>query len=115
MSSDLNPQKALIFRIVHRETLRWILDNGLHCRNSDVIDPRYVGIGNPELIDKRSHRLVPCQPGGTLSDYIPFYFTPFSPMMLNIKTGYGGIQKRQNGEIVILVSSLHRLTEENIS
>jgi hypothetical protein len=28
---DLNPQKALIWRIVHRDNLPWILDNGLHC------------------------------------------------------------------------------------
>lgn len=114
MSRNLNPQKALIFRIVHRDNVPWVLDNGLHCRNSDVSDPSYINIGNSELIDKRSRRMVPCQPGGTLSDYIPFYFTPFSPMLLNIKTGYGGIPKRSNGEIVLLVSSLHRLKEQNV-
>ena len=27
----LNQQKALIWRIVHRENLPWILDNGVHC------------------------------------------------------------------------------------
>lgn len=32
-------------------------------------------------------------------------------MMYNIKTGFGGIRKRDNDEIVILVSSLHRLKE----
>ena len=42
------------------------------------------------------------------SDYVPFYFTPFSPMMYNIKTGWGGIRQRNNDEIVIMVSSLER-------
>lgn len=107
--TNLNPEKALIWRIVHRDNVPWILDNGIHCRNSQVYDPNYVEIGNPDLIDKRAHRDVPVGPGGTLSDYIPFYFTPFSPMMYNIKTGYGGIRKRSNEEIVILVSSLHRV------
>lgn len=106
---NLNPEKALIWRIVHRDNVPWILDNGVHCRNSQVYDPNYVEIGNPDLIDKRAHRDVPVGPGGTLSDYVPFYFTPFSPMMYNIKTGYGGIRKRSNEEIVILVSSLHRV------
>jgi len=46
-----------------------------------------------------------------LSDYVPFYFTPFSIMMFNIKTGYGGITKRQNRDIVIFVSSIHRLLQ----
>ncbi len=30
-SQTLNPQKALIWRIVHRDNIPWILDNGLHC------------------------------------------------------------------------------------
>lgn len=71
---SLNPEKALIWRIVHRDNLPWILDNGVHCRNSQVYDPNYVEIGNPDLIDKRAHRDVPVGPGGTLSDYVPFYF-----------------------------------------
>lgn len=114
MSTLLNPTRALIFRIVHRDNIPWVLDNGLHCKNSNIVDSQYVQIGNPELIDKRSTRLVPTVPGRTLSDYVPFYFTPFSPMLLNITTGYGGIRKRDNAEIVLLVSSLPRLTELNI-
>lgn len=114
MSKDLNPQKALIFRIVHRDNMPSVLDSGLHCRNSRTLDPGYVGIGNPELIDKRHHRIVPRPPGGTLSDYVPFYFTPFSPMLYNIKTGYGGIRKRSNDEIVILASSLLTLNEKKL-
>lgn len=34
---NLNPEKALIWRIVHRDNLPWILDNGLHCANSGVL------------------------------------------------------------------------------
>jgi hypothetical protein len=111
MHKDLNPIKALIFRITHRGNVPWILDNGLHCKSSRILDPNFVTIGNSELIEKREHRLVDIPPNGTLSDYIPFYFTPFSPMMYNIKTGYGGITKRANEEIVILISSLHKLAD----
>lgn len=114
MYKNLNPEKALIFRITHRDNLPWIFENGLHCRNADLHDGNFVTIGNHELIDKRQHRLVDIEPGGTLSDYIPFYFTPFSPMMYNIKTGWGGIRQRSNSEIVILVSSLHSLLENRI-
>ena len=114
MLEDLNPSKALTFRIVHRDNVPWILDNGLHCKNSAVIDPKYVVIGNTDLIDRRSVRVVPQPPGGVLSDYIPFYFTPFSPMFLNIKTGRNGIRQRKNEEIVILVSSLRKLSTSNI-
>lgn len=112
MSKDLNPDKALIFRITHRDNVPWILDNGLHCGNSENFDPNFVSIGNPDLIDNRKDRIVDIPPGGPLSDYIPFYFTPYSPMMLNIRTGWGGIAKRPNQEIVILVSSLHKLADD---
>jgi hypothetical protein len=114
MVVNLNPQKALIFRIVHRDNVEWILDNGIHCRNSPVFDPKYVNIGNPELIDKRNGRSVSGPLKGTLSDFVPFYFTPYSPMLYNIKTGYGGIKKRSNDEIVILVSSLHKLSKKGV-
>ncbi len=111
MALNLNPKEALIFRIVHLANLAWILDHGMHCRNSPFQDPHYFNIGSAELIEKRSRRAVPIAPGGTLSDYVPFYFTPFSIMMYNIKTGYGGITKRENKELVILVSSVHKLRE----
>ena len=90
---SLTAERAFIFRIVHRNNLPWILANGLHCRSSLVIDPHYVDIGNPDLIGKRNARAVPIAPGGTLSNYVPFYFTPRSPMLLNIKTGYNGVRQ----------------------
>jgi len=107
---SLNPEKALIWRIVHRDNLAWILDNGLHCANSGVLSPDYVNIGNVDLIDKRRHRVVPIAPGGTLADYVPFYFTPFSVMMKNIHSGWG-VPQRRNEEIVILVSSLPHIQQ----
>ena len=107
-----DPEKALIFRIVHVDNVPWIVDHdGLYSRNSPQQDPNYVNIGSASLIDKRSRRVVPIPPGGTLSDYVPFYFTPFSIMMYNVHTGYGGITRRENKDIVIFVSSIHRLHE----
>ena len=115
MSAKLNPEKALIFRIVHVNNVPWILDHdGLYSRNAPLQDPDYVNIGNTELIDKRARRQVPIPPGGTLSDYVPFYFTPYSIMMYNITTGYGGITRRANKDIVMFVSSVHKLLELNV-
>lgn len=114
MNSELCAEKALIFRIVHRDNLRLLLADGIHCRNSSVDPSTYVQIGNPELIQKRVDRAIPIRPGGTLSDYVPFYFTPFSVMMRNIITGWNGIRQRSNEEIVIFVSSLFHLKAQNI-
>jgi len=96
MVLNLTPELGLLFRITHVANLPWLLVNGLHCANGPVQDPNFVAIGNPDLIDKRTKRPVPIAPKGTLADYVPFYFTPKSPMLFNIKTGYNGIAKRSN-------------------
>jgi len=103
---SLTPERGRIFRIVHRRNVPWILDHGLHCKSSEVRDPEFVSIGSTDVIRKREDRRVPVPPGGTLSDYVPFYFTPLSPMLLNIKTGWHGVTQRPMEEIVILVSSV---------
>jgi hypothetical protein len=113
MSKDLNPQKALIFRITHKGNITRVLTDGCHCRSTAMAQPGYVEIGNQELIQRRNVRPVPCEPGGTLADYVPFYFTPYTPMMYNIKTGYG-VPKQPVADIVILVSSLHVLRKKNV-
>jgi hypothetical protein len=114
MSNLLNSEKALIFRITHVDNVPWILANGLHCSNSHQFDPNYVPIGNAEIITRRATRIVPIAPGGTLGDYVPFYFTPFSPMLLNIKTGKLGVTQRPMSEIAILVTSLPDLQKQGV-
>ncbi len=108
MALTLTKEQALILRITHRDNVAWILDNGMNARNSNKFDPNCRNIGNVDLIDKRSRRRVWVPPGGTLSDYVPFYFTPFSIMMYNIRTGYG-VKQVPNEEIVIFVSSLNHV------
>jgi hypothetical protein len=107
----LNPEKGLIFRITHIDNVPWILEHGLHCRSSGILDPQFRDIGDPDLIRKRAPREVPVPPGGTLSDHIAFYFAPLSPMLLKIKTGHGGVKQVPMPEIAILVSSVPRLAE----
>ena len=115
MALKLSANKALIFRVTHISNVPWILSNGLHCKNSNVSDPNFVQIGNPELISKRTTKNIPILPHGTLSDYVSFYFTPFSMMMYNITTGYGGIRQFPNSEIVIMVTSLCDLVDHGVT
>lgn len=109
----LTKDAARIFRITHVSNLPWLLANGLHARASDAFDPNHRNIGSTELIAKRATRRVPCDPGGTLSDYVPFYFTSRSPMLLNIKTGRG-VPALPMSQIVLLASSIHKLMEREI-
>ena len=111
---DLTPNNAFIFRITHRDNLAWILDHGLHARNGQLSDPNFRRIGDRDVIEKRRVRAVSVGNGGTLSDYIPFYFTPYSMMAYNINTGYRGIEQIPNDDILVFASSLHAVSHLNI-
>jgi len=80
-----------------------------------MADPNYRQIGNPSVIANRQKYMVPIPPGGTLSDYVPFYFTPWSVMLYNIVTGYGGVEKVPKADLVILTSSLQTLAQRGIT
>lgn len=110
---DLSPERALIFRITHVDNLPWALEHGLCCQSSQLRDANFTPIGHEELIGKRVTRAVPVGPGGTLADYVPFYFTPWSPMLMNIVTGRNVRQRRQE-EIAFVVTSLPRLEEAGV-
>lgn len=109
----LKPERALLFRITHRYNLPWILDNGLLCRSATRLDPDFVSIGDEELIGKRSSKPIPIAPFGSLADYVPFYFTPWSPMLYNIVTGYG-IRQQAREDMVFAVTSVPRLEEASV-
>ena len=111
---QLTRERALIFRITHIRNVPWILRHGLHCPNGPVLDPGFVPIGAADLIGKRARRRVPIPPHGSFQDYIPFYFTPRSPMLLNVQTGYG-VPQVEGTDIVILMSSVHVLQEQGIA
>jgi hypothetical protein len=52
--------------------------------------------------------------GGTLGDYVPFYFTSHSPMAFNIKTGFR-VPAVVNEDIVIFCASLRVLHAAGIA
>ncbi len=114
MSEALSPKKALIFRITHVDNVPWILEHGLHAQSANVLDPNFVGIGLEGLIERRKTRAVEISPFGVLADYVPFYFTPYSKMMYNIYTGYRGVTKRPNEDIVILTTSIYMFDKKEI-
>lgn len=99
-----------LFRITHIDNLPFILKNGLHSPGSKIQDPDFRPIGFPALIDYRKERIVPISPGGTLSNYIPFYFWYRSPMLYVIHKGNNpGVISTSQEDIIYLVTSLEVL------
>lgn len=97
--------------MVHFDNLEYILQNGMCNRSHLLADPNYINIGDGELIKQREDYPVQIAPGGSLGDYVPFYFGGHSIMLLNIKTGYRGITQRKQADIAFIVCSIGRIVK----
>ncbi|MEB0261660.1 MULTISPECIES: DUF4433 domain-containing protein [unclassified Mucilaginibacter] len=105
------PDTVKIYRIIHIDNIEYLLKNGMYHSEHIEADPHYINIGDGDLIAKRHEYPVGINPpGGALGEYIPFYFGPLSPMLLNIKTGYSGVKQRPQKDIVYIVCKLDDIT-----
>ncbi len=100
MPVDIN--KIWLYRIVHIDNVEHILTNGIFSHSHANAESEYVSIGDATLINQRNDYPVKLDGYGNLGDYVPFYFGPLSPMLYNIKTGYRGIKKIPQSDIVYL-------------
>lgn len=107
----MRPIPTPVFHFTHVDNLANVLDHGLLA--DSVASARgllQVEVGNVGIKDGRRARVVEVDPGGFVSDYVPFYFAPRSPMMYsihrnNVPTYDGGC-----AELVYLVSTVESLT-----
>lgn len=107
------PNIVNVFRIVHIDNVEYLLTHGMFHRNHPQADPNYINIGDSTLIAQRNDYPVGINPpNGQLGEYVPFYFGPLSPMLLNIKTGHRGITQRPQDEIIYIVCQVNTLVEQ---
>ena len=75
---------------------------------------RRKATANAEIIGRRTNkRVVVVPPGGVLGEYVPFYFSGHSPMLLNIATGYG-VPRIPQRDIVFLVCDAFEIAAQSI-
>ncbi len=74
-----------VYHFTYFENLEKIIKNGLlstNLKNKQGI--AHKNIANNDIQHRRSEMIVTCGPGGVVHDYVPFYFTQRSPMLLNV-------------------------------
>lgn len=104
--------KFWLYRIVHIDNLAYLLEHGMYHRAHKEADPNYINIGDNLLIQQRNEYNVEVNPpNGLLGEYIPFYFGPLSPMLLNIKTGHRGVVQRPQEEIIYICISVQSILD----
>jgi hypothetical protein len=105
-----------LYRIVHRSCLRTLLSRGaLHAPNTTPNDGlKYRRIHSVSVQANRHVKQIPCGPGGTAHDYVPFYFGPLSVMLLNLKTGR--VQGYDEGQepLIYLVCSIEAIVHAGL-
>jgi hypothetical protein len=101
------PNPTPIFRFVHLDNLDTLMRRGaLHTPNQVPADGLpYRFCHNPVVQGARPAVTVTVGPGGTIHDYVPFYFGYLSPMMLQLKTGQVASYDEGQEPLIYLVSS----------
>jgi hypothetical protein len=107
------PQPTPIYRLLHIDNLPIALQRGgLHAPNVTPQDGLpYHTIHNTDVQAARRICTIPCGPGGTVHDYIPFYFGYLSVMLLNLKTGRVSGYNEGQEPLIYLVSTAQSIVE----
>lgn len=100
-------KERFAFRLTHIDNLPHIAEEGILCSRHPNCSASYIPIGNNDVIAKRSDSI---KEGGeirmTPAEYVPFYFTYRTPMLLNILSGQSGATKRSPRELCWLVAKI---------
>lgn len=100
------------YRMTHIDNIPYILEKGFVLPTSPDASPTYVSIGDVSVIAKRREENVL---GITLSNFIPSYFGPRSPMLYVIQCGGNGVERRKPEEIVYCVVKIEDLIGINVN
>lgn len=88
------------FRITHIANMRHIVQYGLVKNDSPHRNEHFVNIGDQQIIQLRKTKEIK---GYRISDYIPFYLGPRSPMLYVIQHGYNGVTRIEPEDIVYCI------------
>lgn len=109
-----------IYHFTHVDNLAAILGaDGLVADSGVDDDSGSINVGDPGVKSARRHRLVTVEPGGSVADYVPFYFAPRSPMMFRIACDHrdSAADRYADGDdpLIYLVSSLERVAAAGLA
>lgn len=110
------PRPTPIYRLLHIDNLAVILDcGGMHAPNNPSEDVcNYRVIHNVDIQNTRRQRPIPCGPGGTVHDYVAFYFGSRSPMLLQLHTGRVDGYNEGQAPLIYAVSTVETITQAGL-
>jgi hypothetical protein len=105
-----------IYHFTHRENLSSILAAGAFlcdrsCKHGSLTRE---SIGYSNLKRRRMHTRVEVAPGGTLGDYVPFYFGTKSPMLLTYRDGNVTGKPENQDDIIYFATTVEHIVERQL-
>lgn len=102
---------TLLYRLVHVDNLATLLQRGyLHAPNQTPDDGlSYRTIHDIRVQANRQLQPIRRGPGGTVHDYVPFYFGPLSVMLLKLKSGQVEGYSEGQAPLVYLIAKAEAL------
>lgn len=110
------PRPCLLYHFVHLETLPAILAAGELLSTNRLAEGQKRparDIASSSLQRRRGRTHVPL--GGTLHDYVPFYFAPRSPMLYRIGKEWTASGEATPQDLVYLVSSVEQVEAHGLT
>jgi hypothetical protein len=99
----ISPAVPSIYHFTDIDNLAPILAAGeLRCHSTADCA---VDVADATIKARRMSKRVPCGPGGTVGQYVPFYFAPRSPMLFRIQRGGVEGVSADPARLVYMVSS----------
>ena len=110
------PDPVLIFRLIHVDNVDVCLKRGGMNASHHIPENglKYRTIHNIDIQNQRSVRAIPCGVRGTIHDYVPFYFGPRSPMLLQLHTGRVPGYDEGQEHLVYTVSTVETIAESGL-
>src|SRR2546430_16721978 len=105
-----------ILHFTHLDNLPAIVASGRLVCDKAARNQMRTEVGDPAIKEARRRRLLTAGPGGTVGDYVPFYFAPRSPMMFRIACDHrDGVAGRYPGgdcPLVYLAATVGAVVDE---
>lgn len=104
--------KRYLYRMTHIDNISHIVEHGITHSFSPNSNSNYVSIGDTSLISTRNIQSL--SNGRLLSDYIPFYFGPRSPMLYVIQKGFNFVPSLAADKIIYCITSVETVLEHQL-
>ncbi|MDQ2806122.1 MAG: DUF4433 domain-containing protein [Chloroflexota bacterium] len=107
------PSTVWLYHITAVDNLPSVLAQGGLLSNTSLQNTEVVprSIAHATIQARREQLVVPCGPGGSIHDYVPFFLAPRPPMLYSVNRGQVSSYRDGQESIIYLVTTIRRVQQ----